>query len=85
MHGLHTFRRHTELAPTRPPPKARTHHLSNGLQQWRKMCWGPAIDVDAETGFISIVARHPLMETMFPHGCGLFQWDNERRHKAKEG
>lgn len=49
------------------------------------MCWGPAIDVDAETAFISIVARHPLMETMFPHGCGLFQWDNERRHKAKEG
>lgn len=47
------------------------------------MCWGPAIDVDVETAFISIAAAHPLMDTMCPHGCGLFQRDNEWATKQK--
>ncbi|KAK3532978.1 hypothetical protein QTP70_006210 [Hemibagrus guttatus] len=37
------------------------------------------------TTYLSIVADHvhPFMETVFPHGCGLFQQDNVPCHKAK--
>ncbi|KAK3528924.1 hypothetical protein QTP70_012853 [Hemibagrus guttatus] len=49
---------------------------------------GPAFHVDVtlpRITYLSIVADHvhPFMETVFPDGCGLFQQDNARCHKAK--
>ena len=58
---------------------------------WAMFCWetlSPAINVNVtmtHTTYLSIVADHvhPLMETVFPDGCGLFQQDNKPCHKAK--
>ncbi|KAK3564923.1 hypothetical protein QTP86_031044 [Hemibagrus guttatus] len=58
---------------------------------WAMFCWetlGPAIHVDVtltRTTYLSIVTDHvhPLMETVFPDGCGLFQQDNAPCHKVK--
>ncbi|KAK3526241.1 hypothetical protein QTP70_020394 [Hemibagrus guttatus] len=58
---------------------------------WAMFCWetlGPAIHVDVTLTCItyqSIAAYHvhPLMETVFPDGCDLFQQDNALCHKAK--
>ncbi|KAK3520422.1 hypothetical protein QTP70_024176, partial [Hemibagrus guttatus] len=54
-------------------------------------CWetlGPAIHVIVtltHTTSLSIVADHvhPVMETVFPDACGLFQQDNAPCHKTK--
>ncbi|KAK3523387.1 hypothetical protein QTP86_029885, partial [Hemibagrus guttatus] len=67
------------------------------IEQWKKVacetlfCWetlGPAIPLDVtltRTTYLSIVADHvpPLMETLFPDVCGLFQQDNVPCYKAK--
>ena len=58
---------------------------------WAMFCsetLGPANHVDVtspRTTSLSIVADHvhPFIETLFPDGCGVFQHDNVRYHKAK--
>ena len=59
----------------------------DSVMLWAMSCWetlGPAIHVDVtltHTTYLSIVAdhEHPVVITVFPDGCGLFQQDNAPR------